>query len=116
MTELQRIANDIRDRLLENDAVRRLGVELLWAAGDTDTITIRARHRDRVLTVERGGPWHQRPPERQAEEIAHELVGLALDTVRPAPPRQRAPDHRQDTARPGPGPGSCPAVRPATLF
>jgi hypothetical protein len=91
MVQLQSIANEIRDHLLDNEAVRRLRIEVLWAAGSADTLTVRARHRDRVLTVERDDRWHLRSPEEQAAELAHELVGRALDNLRatPAPARWR---------------------------
>jgi hypothetical protein len=111
MIQLQSIANDIRDRLLENEAIRRLRVEVLWAAGNPDALTIRARHRDRVLTVERGGRWHQRPAEQQAAELAHELVSSALDTLRPAPapPRWRRPASDSGGGRTRPDIGSNPS-------
>jgi hypothetical protein len=115
MIELQSIANEIRDRLVEHEAIRRLGIEVLWAAGNPDVLTIRARHRDRVLTVERSAPWHERPAHEQAVQLAHELVGNALDTLRAAPPPPRwrrgleGPGTEPEQARPQPGPA---VVRP----
>jgi hypothetical protein len=105
MNQLQNLANEIRDRLLENEAVRRLGIEVLWASGSAESLTVRARHRDRVLTVERTGRWHRRTTEAQASELGHELVADALDTLRaqPAPPRWRIgpADTGPGCARPG---------------
>lgn len=111
MIDLQSIANQIRDRLLENDAVSRLGIEVLWAAGSPDHLTIRVRHRDRVLTVERGARWHRRPPDQQAAELAHELVGHALDTLRatPSPPSWPRSAEEPDATRAHPDLGPQPA-------
>jgi hypothetical protein len=118
MIQFQSIANEIRDCLLENDAVRRLRIEVLWVVGNPDALTIRARHRDRVLTVERAAPWHRPSPEQQAAELAHELVGNALDTLRaaPAPPRRRrwadGPDAGHPRQDPRPRPAAPPPARP----
>jgi hypothetical protein len=118
MIQFQSIANEIRDCLLENDAMRRLRIEVLWVVGNPDALTIRARHRDRVLTVERAAPWHQQSPEQQAAELAHELVAVALDTLRaaPAPPRWRRWADGPDAGRPlpdaTPRPATSPPARP----
>jgi len=91
MTDAQDLANDIRNRLADNAAVRRVGIEVLWAAAPGQSLTIRARHRNRVLTLERSSGWLGRPAASIALELAHELVAEALATGRPAlaPPRWR---------------------------
>ncbi len=91
MIDSQTVANDIRDRLADNPAVRRVGIELLWAAAPDQVLTVRAKHRNRVLTLERPAGWLSRPAANLAQELAHELVAEALANDRPAvaPPRWR---------------------------
>jgi hypothetical protein len=86
MNEQQDIANEVRDRLVDNPTLRRLGIEVLWTAGSPDELVVRARHRDRVLTIERSGEWFHQPGEELAAELAHELTGEALGNRRPATP------------------------------
>jgi hypothetical protein len=71
MTDFQALANDVRDRVLEHEAVRRVAIEVLWATGTAQGLTLRARHRDRVLTLARHGTWHERTAEELAAELAH---------------------------------------------
>lgn len=89
MTSEQHAANLIRDRLVENAILHHLEVELLWAAGTASGLTIRIRHRNRVLTLERGGAWWTRDLDELASELAHELIAEALgnqrELVPPAP-------------------------------
>ncbi len=86
MIHLQSVANEIRDRLFEHPGVRRVGIEFLWAAVTPAGLTVRVRHRNRVLTVERQGQWEQRRADDLASEIASELIAEALATTRPATP------------------------------
>jgi hypothetical protein len=86
MTDRQRRANQIRDCLVENGLLHHLGVEILWAAAAGDRLTIRTRHRNRVLTVERAGAWFDRDPVDLAAELSHELVAEALGNRRAAHP------------------------------
>lgn len=103
MTDAQDVANEIRDRLADNAALRRVGIEVLWAAAPAQRLSVRARHRDRVLTIERGAGWLGRPAGALALEMAHELVAEALANGRPAlaPPLWRTlyqPDARPTAA------------------
>lgn len=85
MIDPQRSANEIRDRLAEHSAIERLGIEVLRAVAGPDGLTVRARRRDHVVTVQRGGAWTLRPLEELASELAHELVAEALGTRRTEP-------------------------------
>jgi hypothetical protein len=92
MIDQQGMANDVRDRLVDNPTLQRLGIEVLWTAGTPDELVVRARHRDRVLTIERSGEWFKQPGRELAAELAHELTGEALGTRRagtPPAPRRR---------------------------
>jgi hypothetical protein len=82
MNDQQGIANDVRDRLVDNPTLRRVGIEVLWTTGGIDGLVVRARHRDRVLTVERSGEWFHQPGSALAAELAHELTGEALGNRR----------------------------------
>lgn len=86
MIDPQSMANDIRDRITDNPAIRRVGLELLWAAGTTSCLTVRVRHRDHILDVERGGSWTGRTPAELADELVHELIAEALGNRRPSHP------------------------------
>jgi hypothetical protein len=81
MNDQQGIANDVRDRLVDNPTLQRLGIEVLWTTG-VDGLVVRARHRDRVLTIERSGEWFQQSGADLAAELAHELTGEALGNRR----------------------------------
>jgi hypothetical protein len=92
MSDQQGTANDVRDRLVDNPTLQRLGIEVLWTAGTPDSLVVRARHRDRVLTIERSGEWFKQPARELAAELAHELTGEALGNRRagtPPAPRRR---------------------------
>jgi hypothetical protein len=91
---------------------------VLWTAGSPDELVVRARHRDRVLTIERSGEWFHQPGEELAAELAHELTGrsagqpprgYATRTLAPirAPLR---PDHGPMT---GPGGSRRATAQPA---
>jgi hypothetical protein len=86
MTDPQRTANEIRDHLLDHPILRRLGIEVLWTAGVPDALVVRARHRDRVLTLERAGSWESQPASELATELVHELTGEALANRRATTP------------------------------
>jgi hypothetical protein len=89
MIDPQTIANGIRDHVVDHPIIRRLGIEVLWAAGTTERLTVRVRHRDQVLDVQRGVAWTRRDVAELGDELAHELVGEALGTRRPIVPASR---------------------------
>jgi hypothetical protein len=89
MIDPQSIANDIRDRVVDHPTIRRLGIEVLWAAANAQRLMVRVRHRDQVLDVERAESWTRRPIPELADELAHELIGGALGTRRPMIPAPR---------------------------
>lgn len=86
MTDPQRAANEIRDHLLDHPVLRRLGIEVLRTAGVGDTLVVRARHRDRVLTLERLGSWASQSAGEVATELVHELTSEALANGRATTP------------------------------
>jgi hypothetical protein len=97
MTDPQTAANQIRDHLAEHPSLVRLGIQVVRAAADTDGLLIRAQIRNHVLTVERHADWLNRPVEGLSDELAHELVGEALDTRRPDPWIRGRPHPRERT-------------------
>jgi hypothetical protein len=101
-TVAQTVANDIRDHLLDNPLLCRVGMEVLWVAAMGPSLRVRLRHRDRVLTLERGPGWADRPAALLARELAHELVGEALGTCRPIAPAPAASHPLDAPARPAP--------------
>jgi hypothetical protein len=78
MIEPQSLANEIRDHLSEHPTLKRLGVEVLRAAATNGNLVLRARHRDRVLTVGRTGGWEDEPASDVASALGRELVAEAL--------------------------------------
>lgn len=86
MSDPQRRADEIRNLVEEHDAIRRVGLEVLWATGTAGELTLRARHHDRVLTIERGAEWLAAEPSLLALELASELITEALGTDRPDVP------------------------------
>jgi hypothetical protein len=96
----QAAANDIRDHLLDNPLLYRVGMEILWVAAIGTSLRVRLRHRDRVLTLERGPGWADQPAALLARELAHELVGEALGTCRPMAPPPVARHPLDGPARP----------------
>jgi hypothetical protein len=96
----QAAANDIRDHLLDNPLLYRVGMEILWVAAIGTSLRVRLRHRDRVLTLERGPGWTDQPAALVARELAHELVGEALGTCRPLAPPPAARHPLDGPARP----------------
>jgi len=95
MIDPQRVANEIRECVSDSDTVRRLKIEILSAAGNLERLTVRARHRDRVLSMTRSGEWWRQPPNGLALGLAQELVAEVLaplpgvaDAAVPARPRR----------------------------
>lgn len=93
MIDPQKRADEIRNLLEEHEAIGRVGLEVLWASGSPDALALRARHHDRVITLERGPGWVVAQPATLALELSSELVSEALGTERPGvpPPLWRRP-------------------------
>lgn len=105
MNDPQNQADRIREMVSETDAVRRLGIEVLWAAGTADGVTIRARRQRRTLTAARGRGWLGEPAQTLASGLSRDLVADVL-----APPPSLAAEPRwgraADRAHRRPGPSS----------
>lgn len=86
MSDPQSRADEIRNLVEEHEPARRVGLEVLWASGTSGALTLRARHHDRVLTVERSAEWLTADPASLAMELSRELVTEALGTERPHVP------------------------------
>lgn len=108
MNDPQYQADRIRELVAETDVIRRLGIEVLWAAGTPDGVTVRARRQSLTLTARRGDGWLAEPAHDLATALTRDLVADALvpltTMARNAPRWGRAADraHR----RPGP-PGTA---------
>ncbi|HUE76362.1 MAG TPA: hypothetical protein VMM83_00345 [Longimicrobiales bacterium] len=104
MNDPQRQADRIRELVADTDAVRRLGIEVLWAEGTPDEVTLRARRQDATLTAARGPGWLDESAQALATTLSRDLVADVLAPPHPmtldAPRWGRAADraHR----RPGP--------------
>lgn len=104
MNDPQYQADRIRELVSETDAVRRLGIEVLWAAGTADGVTLRARRQELTLTARRGPGWLAEAAHSLATTISHDLVA---DVFAPPPPMARnAPrwGRASDRAHRRPGP------------
>lgn len=104
MTDPQVQANRVRELVAESDTLRRLGIEVLWAAGTAEEVRVRARRDDRTLTAARGAGWLGEPETRLAEGLTRELVA---DVLAPPPPMREARPRwgrgaDRATRRPGP--------------
>ena len=86
MSNPQKQADEVRNMVQEHEAIGRVGLEVLWASGAPSELVLRARHHDRVITIERGPGWTAAEPVALALELASELITEALGTERPAVP------------------------------
>lgn len=103
MNDPQTQADRIRELVAETDAVRRLGIEVLWAMGTPDSVTVRARRERRTITAGRGWGWMGEPEDALADTLSRDLVA---DVLAPPPMAATAPrwGRAADRAHRRPGP------------
>lgn len=104
MNDPQYQADRIRELVADTDLVRRLGIEVLWAAGTADGVTVRARRESLMLTAHRGNGWLAEPADDLAMVLTRDLVADVL--APPAPMGRNVPrwGRAADRAHRRPGP------------
>lgn len=78
MEDPQRTADILRELVADENVIHRLGIEILRAEADGDQVTLRARHRHRIVALHRGAGWRTRPLPELSRELAGELAAEAL--------------------------------------
>lgn len=74
ISDSQSRANILRELLLADPALHRLGLEVVRTEGSDDGLRLRIRSRDRLLTLERGGSWKRGSVEELKKELKMELL------------------------------------------